>query len=45
MVLVATIKEIKDNFLVVYINDNVEVVIQKHNVTQILPKGTYKSIK
>lgn len=40
---VAKIAEDKD-FMVVALNDNHEVVVQKSSVTAVLPKGTIKSL-
>jgi preprotein translocase subunit YajC len=37
------IAEIRDQFLVVEIADGVQVKVQRHTVTSVLPKGTLKS--
>ncbi len=41
--LLAKIVDIDDNFLTCKISDNVDVKIQRHAITSILPKGTIKS--
>ena len=38
------INEIGDNFLVLEISKDVEVKVQKQSVTQVMPKGTLKSL-
>ncbi|MGB1440038.1 MAG: preprotein translocase subunit YajC, partial [Luminiphilus sp.] len=42
--LLAKITEVDDNFLTCKISQNVEVKIQRHAVTAVLPKGTLKSV-
>jgi len=37
------IAEIRDQFLIVEIADGVQVKVQRHTVTSVLPKGTLKS--
>ena len=42
--LLAKIASVDDNFLTCKIADNVEVKIQRHAVTSVLPKGTIKNL-
>jgi len=42
--LLGRITRIGDNFIMVEIAPNIEVKIQKHSVTAILPKGTLKTL-
>ena len=42
--LLAKITDVDDNFLTCKISENVEVKIQRHAVTSVLPKGTIKSL-
>ncbi len=42
--LLAKIIEVDDNFLSCKISDNVEVKIQRHAISAILPKGTIKNL-
>ena len=42
--LLAKISDVDDNFLTCKISDNVEVKIQRHAVTSVLPKGTIKNL-
>jgi preprotein translocase subunit YajC len=42
--LLAKISSVDDNFLTCKIADNVEVKIQRHAVTSVLPKGTIKNL-
>ena len=42
--LLGKITRIGDNFIIVEIAPNIEVKVQKHSVTAILPKGTLKTL-
>ncbi|MCP4470634.1 MAG: preprotein translocase subunit YajC [Gammaproteobacteria bacterium] len=42
--LLAKITQVDDNFLTCRISDNVEVKIQRHAVSSVLPKGTIKKL-
>ena len=42
--LLAKVTDVEDNFLTCEIADKVEVKIQSHAVTTVLPKGTIKSL-
>ena len=42
--LLAKISDVDENFLTCKISDNVEVKIQRHAVTSVLPKGTIKNL-
>ncbi len=42
--LFAKIIAVDDNFLTCKISDNVEVKIQRHAITSVLPKGTIKNL-
>lgn len=42
--LLAKITEVDENFLTCKISDNVEVKVQRHAVTSVLPKGTIKNL-
>jgi len=42
--LLAKVTDVEDNFLTCEIADKVEVKIQNHAVTTVLPKGTIKSL-
>lgn len=42
--LLAKISDVDDNFLTCKISDNVEVKIQRHAVSSVLPKGTIKNL-
>ncbi len=39
------VSKVTDNYIVITISDNVDISVQKHAVTAVLPKGTLKSIK
>ena len=41
--LLGKITEVKDNFVKIEIADNVVVTVQKHTVSNVMPKGTIKS--
>lgn len=41
--IVGKIIEVSDQFLTIEIADGVQVKVQRHTVTQVLPKGTLKS--
>jgi preprotein translocase subunit YajC len=41
---VAKVTEVKDKFLKVEVADGVEVVIQRHTITQVFPRGTLKNL-
>ncbi len=38
------VAEVSDQFLVVEVAEGVQVKVQRHTVTQVLPKGTVKSV-
>lgn len=42
--LLAKITEVDENFLTCKISDNVEVKVQRHAITSVLPKGTIKNL-
>jgi preprotein translocase subunit YajC len=42
--MLAKVSDVDENFLTCHIADNVEVKIQSHAVTTVLPKGTIKSL-
>ncbi len=42
--LLGKIREVGDNFILLEVADNTAVKIQKHAVSQILPKGSLKSL-
>ena len=42
--LLAKITDVDENFLTCKISDNVEVKVQRHAVTSVLPKGTIKNL-
>ena len=42
--LLAKIIDVDENFLTCKISDNVEVKIQRHAITSVLPKGTIKNL-
>jgi preprotein translocase subunit YajC len=42
--LLGRINEVGDNFLVIEIAKDIEVKVQKQSVTQIMPKGTLKTL-
>ncbi len=42
--LLAKITDVDDNFLTCKISDNVEVKIQRHAISSVLPKGTIKNL-
>ncbi len=39
------IVDIDDNFVLLEVNENTQINVQKHSVTQVMPKGTYKARK
>jgi len=39
------IVEVDDNFVLLEIYENINISVQKHSVTQLMPKGTYKARK
>jgi preprotein translocase subunit YajC len=39
------VNKVTEHYLVIAISDNVNISVQKHAVTAVLPKGTLKSIK
>ncbi len=39
------VTKVTDNYLMIALNDDVTISVQKHAVTATLPKGTLKSIK
>ncbi len=43
--LVGKIKKISDHFLILSVDDGVDIVVQKESVLSILPKGTIKNIR
>lgn len=42
--LLAKISDVDENFLTCKISDNVEVKIQRHAISSVLPKGTIKNL-
>ncbi len=42
--LLGKITEVKDSFVKIEIASNVEVTVQKHTVSAVMPKGTIKSV-
>ena len=42
--ILGTISKLHDNYVVLLLNDNVEVTMQKSSIVSALPKGTLKSI-
>ena len=42
--LLAKITDVDENFLTCKISDNVEVKVQRHAITSVLPKGTIKNL-
>lgn len=43
--LLGKIIDVDDNFVLLELNEGVQVNVQKHSVTQLMPKGTYKARK
>ncbi len=39
------IADVDDNFVLLEVNDEVQINVQKHAITQVMPKGTYKARK
>ena len=39
------IVDVDDNFVLLEVNDDVQINVQKHSVTHLMPKGTYKARK
>jgi preprotein translocase subunit YajC len=39
------IADVDDNFVLLEVNENVQINVQKQSVTQMMPKGTYKARK
>ena len=39
------IVDVDDNFVLLEVNEDVQIYVQKHSVTQLMPKGTYKARK
>jgi preprotein translocase subunit YajC len=39
------IVDVDDNFVLLEVNEDVHINVQKHSVTQMMPKGTYKARK
>ncbi len=39
------IADVDDNFVLLEVNEDVQIYVQKHAVTQLMPKGTYKARK
>jgi preprotein translocase subunit YajC len=37
--------DVDDNFVLLEVNENVQINVQKHSVTHLMPKGTYKARK
>lgn len=43
--IVGKVKKTSDNFVVLSVDNNVDIIIQKDSIASILPKGTMKNIK
>ncbi|MFM8332657.1 MAG: preprotein translocase subunit YajC [Candidatus Methylumidiphilus sp.] len=43
--LLGRIVDVDDNFVLLEVNENVQINVQKHSVTHLMPKGTYKARK
>lgn len=41
--LLGKITEVSDNFITIEISDGVRIKVQRQQITQLVPKGTYKS--
>jgi len=39
------IMDVDDNFVLLELNDGIQINVQKHSITQLMPKGTYKARK
>ena len=39
------IVDVDDNFVLLEVNENVQINVQRHSITQLMPKGTYKARK
>jgi len=39
------IADVDDNFVLLEVNEGVQINVQKHSITQMMPKGTYKARK
>lgn len=39
------IVDVDDNFVLLEVNEGVQINVQKHSVTHLMPKGTYKARK
>jgi preprotein translocase subunit YajC len=39
------IVDVDDNFVLLEVNEDVQIFVQKHSVTHLMPKGTYKARK
>lgn len=39
------IADVDDNFVLLEVNEDLHIFVQKHSVTQLMPKGTYKARK
>jgi preprotein translocase subunit YajC len=39
------IADVDDNFVLLEVNEGVHLYVQKHSITQMMPKGTYKARK
>ncbi len=39
------IADVDENFVLLEVNEDVQIYVQKHSVTQLMPKGTYKARK
>ena len=37
--------DVDDNFVLLEVNEGVQVNVQKHSITHMMPKGTYKARK
>jgi len=42
--IVGKIAKLNDNFVVLFLNDNVQITMQKSSIVNALPKGTLKSL-
>ncbi len=39
------IADVDDNFVLLEVSEDIQIYVQKHAVTQLMPKGTYKARK
>ena len=43
--MLATVTKLQDNFVVLAVGKDMEIILQRNSISQVLPKGTIDSIK